>query len=64
MGAPIETINVLPVNDLKPHIESPACKCQPSVEAVENGGRVIVHNAWDGREFHEQEGFTKATKDA
>lgn len=50
-----ETVNVLPLNDLKPHIESPACKCEPSVEIFENGNRLVVHNSWDGREFFEDE---------
>lgn len=63
----IETIHVLPVDDLKPHIESQACKCQPRVDTFKNGNRVITHNSFDGREFYEDEGdiqlegFGKAT---
>ena len=49
-----ETIHVLPLNDLKPHTESVACRCVPSVENIEEGV-VIVHNAYDGREFFEDE---------
>lgn len=49
-----ETVHVLPVNDLKPHLESEACKCAPRVEEVGNG-RVVIHNSYDGREFYEDE---------
>lgn len=48
------TIHVLPLDDLKPHIESAACKCEPRVEDRE-AGTLVVHNAWDGREFFETE---------
>lgn len=47
-----EKYHVLPLNDLKPHTESEHCKCQPQI--MENGA-LIVHNAWDGREFDEIE---------
>ena len=46
--------HVLPLNDLKPHVESERCRCQPTVEVV-NGGRLIVHHSYDGREFFEDE---------
>ena len=49
-----ETVRVLPVNDLKPHLESAACKCAPRVESAESG-TVVIHNAYDGREFYEGE---------
>lgn len=49
-----DTVHVLPVDDLKPHIESAACKCQPRVDTVRNGNRVVVHNSYDGREFFEE----------
>lgn len=47
-------VNVIPVNDLKPHVESPDCACGPRVECFENGNRVIVHNSYDGREIVER----------
>jgi hypothetical protein len=46
--------HALPINDLKPHAESPACKCEPRVEEV-SGGKVVVHNSFDGREFFEDD---------
>lgn len=50
-----ETVHVLPINDLCPHEESVACACRPQVEEVgESGGRVVVHNSWDGREITER----------
>lgn len=49
-----ETFNILPLRDLKPHIENAACKCQPRVEET-GGGKIIIHNAWDGREFYEEQ---------
>lgn len=41
--------HVLPVNDLKEHIESRDCWCKPR----EDDG-VIVHNSMDRREEYEQ----------
>jgi hypothetical protein len=45
-------INILPINDLKQHIESEFCKCKPRVEYCCNSC-IIVHNSWDGRELVE-----------
>lgn len=46
-----ERVHVLPVNDLKPHIEAGEwCHCAPRVD-----GDLVIHNAYDGREFYEQE---------
>jgi len=47
------TINVMPVNDLRPHSESPACECRPRVEQAGEGS-VVIHNSWDGREVFER----------
>jgi hypothetical protein len=46
--------HAIPVDDLKPHAVSPACKCAPRVEDV-NGGKWVVHNSFDGRELLENE---------
>lgn len=43
-------IHVLPLNDIKDHNESKFCKCEPRVE---EDGKLIIHNAYDGREFFE-----------
>lgn len=40
--------HVTPVNDLKPHIESVDCDCNPSI--IEGVVDTVVHNAYDGRE--------------
>lgn len=48
-----ETMHVLPINDLREHVRSMTCPCQPYKEMVK-AGWMIVHNAFDGREFNEQ----------
>ena len=46
-----ETIHVVPLNDLKPHVESGRwCHCKPRID-----GDVLIHNAYDGREFFEKD---------
>ena len=47
---PSKRVHITPVNDLFNHILHPSCWCSPHV--VEDG-RVIVHNAADGRELNE-----------
>lgn len=50
------SIHVVPVDDLQPHNTfSDYCKCSPRIEYQPDGGRVIVHNAYDGREFFEEQ---------
>ena len=46
-------IHVLPIDDLKPHEENSTCECEPAVEIVE-GGMLVIHNSWDGREWVEK----------
>jgi hypothetical protein len=49
------TIHVLPVADSKSHTEvGTRCKCEPRIEQV-GDGTIVVHNAYDGREFYETE---------
>ena len=45
-------INIIPLNDLKNHIEDSTCECCPKVEFV-NGEMIITHNSFDGRELLE-----------
>ena len=46
-------VHVLPVGDTQLHEESGTyCNCNPSVERLD-GGTVVVHNSFDGREFAE-----------
>lgn len=51
-----QTVHVMPVNDMREHVESGDCWCQPSIERFSNGNALIVHNAMDGRELVEQHG--------
>ena len=44
-------IHVLPVNDIKEHVEDTTCECEPTID-FKNG--IIVHNAFDGREHLER----------
>ena len=45
---------VVPVDDIMPHDEeSTLCPCEPKVEFI-NGGMLIVHNSFDGRELREK----------
>jgi hypothetical protein len=46
-------INVLPVNDLKEHVEATHCWCNPRVE-IENDEMIVIHNSLDKREIVEQ----------
>lgn len=49
----MEAWHILPVDDLKEHEESAYCQCNPKIEEYRNG-RLIIHNAYDGREIYEQ----------
>jgi hypothetical protein len=54
MTTAINQVHVLPIRDLKPHTEALFCRCQPRVEQQSAGDLpMIVHNAYDGREFYE-----------
>lgn len=47
-------IAITPQNDTEEHeMYSTICKCMPKV-IFENGEMIIVHNAFDGRQFNEQ----------
>lgn len=49
----MNNIHVIPIDDLKPHIEKGLyCKCNPRIDSYTNG-KIIIHNSWDGREFFE-----------
>lgn len=41
---------IIPMNDLRDHIEGEYCWCKPYIDEQEN---VIVHNSMDGREKYE-----------
>ena len=45
-----DRVHVIPLDDLKLHVESGEwCHCEPRI--TEDG--VVIHNAYDGREFFE-----------
>lgn len=49
-----QIIHVLPVDDYVEHAQrGRTCACQPAAELVE-GGLIISHNSWDGRELYER----------
>lgn len=48
-------VHVVPINDPKMHVEvGTYCHCKPRTQN-EGSGTVVIHNAYDGREFYEQE---------
>lgn len=51
--------HVLPINDLKEHVEEESCWCAPAVEGKRGRSRsakLIIHNALDCRELIEEHG--------
>jgi len=49
------TVHVYPENDIFPHIlDGIGCPCRPEIRD-EDGGTVIVHHSYDGRERADQE---------
>lgn len=50
-----DVVHVIPLNDLQEHsadLGAP-CTCRPMLKEVD-GGLVVVHNSWDGREVLEK----------
>jgi len=45
-------VHVLPIDDLREHVESVECWCEPRIEG-EGPSFVIVHHSADKREFRE-----------
>ena len=41
-------IHLIPFADVKDHIESIHCPCNPTTEKDEDGELVVIHNAFDG----------------
>lgn len=53
------TLHVLPINDLRQHVENGImCWCEPRIivgdEAEDFAEYIVVHNSLDGREWHER----------
>lgn len=45
-------INILPINDLRPHTECENCWCEPRIEQ-HGDSHMVIHNALDEREKYE-----------
>lgn len=46
--------HVLPVNDIREHQENGViCECKPEIRIEDEENWLIIHNAWDGREWEE-----------
>lgn len=46
--------HVLPVNDIREHQENGViCECKPEIRIEDEENWLIIHNAWDGREWTE-----------
>jgi hypothetical protein len=51
----VERSHLVPINDLKEHMSGGEwCHCKPDVRH-EEGGVLVIHWAYDGREFTEEE---------
>ena len=46
-----DVYHVIPVDDFWEHEESEGCMCKPRIE---ENGKLIVHNSYDGREIIEE----------
>lgn len=42
--------HILPINDLKEHVELSTCPCEPTVLPLDGGDILVTHNSYDGRE--------------
>lgn len=50
-----KVVHVVPLNDLKLHLDgSTYCHCRPRLQR-EPEGTIVIHNAYDGREFYEDD---------
>lgn len=45
--------NIIPINDLKEHIESVGCDCSPKI-IFEEEEMIVIHNSYDRRELIEE----------
>lgn len=50
----MDTIHIMPIDDIFEHEETENCVCDPGIED-RNGYRIVIHNAFDGREKWENE---------
>lgn len=50
-------IHVIPINDMKEHIHSRKCWCNPRLEQKNTKETLVIHNSMDGRELIERHGI-------
>lgn len=48
--------HVLPIDDLRAHVEAVLCWCEPAIEEIRPGLLIVTHHALDGRELVERHG--------
>ena len=48
----METLNILPINDVQQHKEDEHCMCNPTTR-IHFGVKIVTHNAFDGRDIEE-----------
>lgn len=61
----MSTVHVMPINDLRRHLDSTTCWCEPQIllDGVDNAGapaRLVVHESADGREHREPDHDARA----
>ncbi len=62
--APRGDIHVLPLNDWYIHVEAVQCLCRPVLEDYgPRSPRLVIHHAFDGREYHEAFPFAPEAKE-
>lgn len=52
-----QDVHVMPVEDLREHVERDDCWCRPLVLRSEDSDRVVIHHSEDGRELVERHGL-------
>lgn len=51
-------VHVLPINDLRDHVETRDCWCAPTLYIADDGDEMtVIHNSADGRELIERHGI-------
>lgn len=48
--------HILPIDDLREHVEQRSCWCGPELSRLADGVILVTHNALDGRELVERHG--------
>jgi hypothetical protein len=54
MTGDLTAIEVVPDGDIREHCSSEDCDCIPTIKSYSDGIWMLIHNAFDGREFGEK----------